>query len=81
MKVWPGDGSHLRGNFVVYTRFKVMDASLVLGKFAMDLEVLDIGNRDIVLRLSWLTENRCSVDTPDRCLRNVNTSQVIPCSV
>ena len=28
-----------------------------------------------------MTENRFSVDTQDRCLRNVNAGQVIPCSV
>ena len=72
VKVRQGDGSFLGGNFVVNTTFKVMDSSLVLGKFAMDAEVLDIGNRDVILGLSWLTENGFSVDTQDRCLRNVN---------
>ena len=47
----------------------------------MDAEVLDIGNRDVMLGLSWLTENRFSVDTQYRCLRNVNNGQVICCSV
>ena len=69
------------GNFVINTVFKVMDSSLVLGKFRMDAEVLDIENRDVILGLSWLTENGFSVDTQDRCLRNVNAGQVIPCSV
>ena len=45
------------------TMFKKMDSSWVLGKFAMDAEVLDIGNRDVILGLSWLTENGFSVDT------------------
>ena len=40
------------GNFVVNTAFKVMDSSLVLGKFGMDAEVLDMGNRDVILGLS-----------------------------
>ena len=40
---------------MVNTSFKVMDSSLVLVKFAMDVEVLDIGNRDVILGLSWLT--------------------------
>ena len=66
---------------MVNTSFKVMDSSSVLDKFAMDAEVLDIGNRDVILGLSWLTENGFSVDTQDRCLRNVNSGQVIPCSV
>ena len=81
VKVMQGDGSHLGGNFVVNTTFKVRDSSTVLGKFAMDAEVLDIGNRDVILGLSLLAENRFSVDTQDRCLRNVNTGQVISCSV
>ena len=50
-----------------------MDSSLVLCKFAMDAEVSDIGNRDVILGFS--------VDTQDRCLKNVNTGYVIPCSV
>ena len=81
VQVRQGDGSFLGGNFVVNATFKVMDLSSVLGKFTMDAEVLDIGNRDVILGLSWLTENGFSVDTQDRCLRNVNTGQVIPCSV
>ena len=47
----------------------------------MDAEVLDIGYRDIILGLSWLTENGFLVDTQDRCLRNVSTGQVIPCAI
>ena len=58
-----------------------MDSSLVLGKFVMDADVLDIGNRDVILGLSLLLENGCSVDTQNRCLGNVNSSHVIPCSV
>ena len=81
VKVRQVDGSHLEGNFVVNTTFKVMDSSSILGKFAMDAEVLDIGNRDVILGLSWLTQNGFSVDTQKRCLRNVNSSQVIPCFV
>ena len=81
VKVRQGDGSSLGRNFVVNTMFKIMNLSSVLGKFAMDAEVLDIGNRDVILGLTWLTENGFSVDTQDKCLRNVNTGQVIPWSV
>ena len=52
VKVRQREGSQLGGNFVVNTTFKVMDSSLVLSKFAMDAEVLDIGNRDVILGLS-----------------------------
>ena len=58
-----------------------MDSTSVVGKFAMDAEVADIGNRDVILGLSCLKENGFSVDTQDKCLRNVNTGQVISCSV
>ena len=54
-----------------------MGSYLVLGKFAMDAEVLYIGNRDIISGLSYWTENGFSVDTQDRCLRNVSNGQVI----
>ena len=57
VKVRQGDGSSLAGNFVVNTTCNVMDLSSVLGKFTMDAEVLDIGNRDVILGLSCLTEN------------------------
>ena len=81
VKIRHGDGSSLVGNFVVNTTFKEMNLCSVLGKFAMGAEVWDIGNSDVILGLSWLTESGFPVDTQDRCLRNVNTGQVIPCSV
>src|SRR5258706_4900792 len=81
VKMKQGDRSSLVGKFVVNTSFEVYDSSLTLVKFAMDAEVLDIRNRDIILGLSWLTENGFSVDTQDRCLRNVCTGQVIPCAI
>ena len=81
VKVRQREGSQLGGNFVVNTTFKVMDSSSVLGKFGMDAEVLYIGNRDVILGISWLTENGFSVDTQDSCLRNVNNGQVIPCAI
>ena len=49
--------------FVVNTRFKVIDCFSVLGKFAIDTEFLDIENRDGILQLSQLTENGFLVDT------------------
>ena len=48
VNVRQGDGSSLGLNFVVKTTFKLMDSYLILGKFTMDAEVLDIGNRDVV---------------------------------
>ena len=51
VKVRQRDRSCLAGNFVVNALFQVMDSSLVLGKFAMDAEVLYIRKRDIML---WL---------------------------
>ena len=61
VKVRQEDGSSSRGNFVVNRTFKVMYSSSILGKFAMDAEVLDIGNRDSILGLAWLIENGFSV--------------------
>ena len=80
VKVRQGDGGFLRVNFVVNTTFNVMDSSSVLGKFVKNTEVLDIGNRKVILGLSWLMENAFLVDTQDRCLRNLNTGQVISSS-
>ena len=49
VKVRQGDGSSLEGNFVRNTTFKVMDLSSSLGKITIDAEVMDIGNRDVIL--------------------------------
>ena len=88
VNVRQGDGSHLSGgNFIVNTSFKVFDlvssttSPTVLGKFSLDGEVLDIGNKDCILSLSWLTENGFLVDTQERCLRNAISGLVIPGSV
>ena len=75
------DGNCVRGIFVMHTSFKVIDSSALTGKFAIDTEVLDIGNRDVILGLFWLMENGFSVDTQNRYLRNVNSGQLIPTSV
>ena len=74
-------GSFMVGNIVVNMSLKVMHFLLVLFKFAIETKVLDIESRDVILSLSSLTENRFSMDAKDRCLRNVNTGQVIHCSV
>ena len=50
-------------------------------KFSLDAEVLDIGNEDCILGLTWLTEDGFLVDTQERCLRNAISGLVIPCSV
>ena len=83
VRVKQGDGSHLSGgNFVINHWFQVFSSPGVsLGKYSLDAEVLDIGKKDVVLGLSWLRENGFVVDPMDRCLRNVSTGLVIPCSV
>ena len=88
IKVRQGDGSHLSGgNLIVNTSFKVFDlvspitSPTVLCKFSLDAEVLDIGNKDCILGLSWLTENGFLVDIQQRCLRNSISGLVVPCSV
>ena len=72
---------------MVNTSFEVFDfvtsptSSTVLCKFSLDAEVLDIGNKDRILGVSWLTVNAFLVDTSERCLRNAISGLVIPCSV
>ena len=48
VKVRQEEGSSLGVNFVVHTTFKVMDSCTMLGKFGMDGEVVNIGNRYII---------------------------------
>lgn len=60
---------------------QVMNSFSILGNFAIDGMVLYIGNRDLILGLSWSMEHRFSVDTQDRCLRNVKTGKGISSSV
>ena len=88
VNVRQGDGSHLSGgHFIVNTSFKVFDfiasptSPTVLGEFSSDAKVWDIGNKDCILGLSWLTENGFLVDTQECCLRNAISDLVIPCSV
>jgi len=77
-----GDGSTLSGeNYVVNSSFRIYSKGSLLGKFSLDVEVLDIGKKDVILGLSWLVENGFMVDTQERCLRNVETGLVIPCSM
>ena len=83
ISVKQGDGSSLiGGNFIVNSSLQVFDSShTLLGKVSLDAEVLDIGKKDFILGLSWLVENGFSIDVEARCLRNVTTGLVIPCSV
>ena len=53
VKFREGDRSLLGGNCLVITTLKVIESSLVLDKFALDAEVLDIRNRDVILGLFW----------------------------
>ena len=75
-KVGQGDASFLEGNVVVNTTCKVMDSAAVLAKVAKNTKVLDIGNGDVIWGLAWLMENRFSMDTQNRCQRNVVNTQV-----
>ena len=68
-------------NFISNTSFKVINYSSILREFVIPAEVLHIGNTDIILGLSWLTDNRFSVLTQNRCVSNVNSGQVIACSI
>ena len=83
-----GDGCHLsEANFIVNTSFKVFDfvtsptSPTVLGKFSLNAEVLDRGNKDYILGLSWWTENGFLVDNQERSLRNAISGLVMSCPV
>jgi len=82
VNVKQGNGTNRSGgNFVVNTMIQILQDKVFISKFSLDTEVLDIGNKDLILSLSWLVENGFMVDTEGRCLRNVNTGIVIKCSV
>ena len=82
------DGYHLyRGNFIVDTSVEVFDFVTsptfppVSGKFSLDAEVLDIGNKACILGMACLTESVVLIDTQERSLRNAIAGLVIPCSL
>ena len=88
VKVRQGDGSHLSaGNFIFNTSFTVFDLAssptspTVVGKFSLDAEVLNVGNKDCIFGLSCVRENGFLIDTQERCLRNAISGLVIPWSV
>ena len=81
VKVRQEDRSIVVGKLPVNTSSQVMDSSLVSSRFRIGTKVLEIGNRNVIFILSWLTKNGFSVDMRDRCLRNVNTGYIIPCSI
>ena len=58
-----------------------MDNYLVLDKFAIDTGVLDFGNKDVILGLSWWMEHGFSVYNQSRYLSNISIGHVIRCSI
>ena len=72
---------------MVNTSFKVFDlvspptSATVLRKFSFDTEVLDIGKKDCILGVSWLTEYGFLGNIQERGLRNTISGLVIPYSV
>ena len=81
VRVKQGEGSGIEGRYVANTYIKAIDMDSQLVKFRLDAEVIDIGNRDCILGLSWLVQNGFSMDTQNRCLRSVNNGQVVHYSV
>ena len=69
------------GNCINNTFFKEMDSPIILGKFLMDVQVLNIEIRHVILYLCSLTETGCLVDTRDKCLRNISIGYLIPGSI
>ena len=56
-----------------------INTKAVVNKFLLDAEVFNIGQKEVVLGLSWLKENGFSVDVPNS--RLISSTTVIPCSV
>ena len=88
LNIRQGDASYLfRGDFFVNTLFSEFDlvspptSATVLCRLSLDAEDLNIGNKDCIVSLCWLTENDLLVDTQVRYLRNAISGVVIPCSV
>ena len=54
--------------------------SLSFNKFSLDAEVFDIGQKNVILGLSWLKENGFCVDVPNSRLVNEISGVVIPCT-
>ena len=73
-------------NFITNTSFKEFDfvtpptSPIGLGKFSLDAEFLDIGNKDCILGLSCVTENGFLVDIQEHGLRNAISGRIIPCA-
>ena len=49
VQFWQLDASSWKKGFAVHTSCKVIDAHLILSKCAIDAEVLNIGNREIIV--------------------------------
>jgi len=53
VNVKQGDGTNLSGGkFVVNPMIQIFQDKTFIGKFSLDAEVLDIGNKDLILGLS-----------------------------
>ena len=85
------DGTKIKGgHYVVNTSFVFPGAiggpisaenqDHNFNKFPLDAEVFDIGQKDVVLDLSWLKENNFSVDIPNSQIISA-TGVIIPCTV
>ena len=92
INVRQADKSKLRGghyvinNAIVIPGAKAINDSAgtantkaVVNKFLLDAEVYDIGQKEVVLGLSWLKENGFLVDVPNS--RLISSTIVIPCSI
>ena len=86
------DKSKLRGGHYIIndsiiipgaiTNTSIPDPSLkpnITNKFVLDAEVFDIGQKEVILGLSWLKENGFSVDVPNS--RLISPSMIIPCTI
>ena len=87
-RIRQADRSHIKGGkYVVNSSFIIPGAlepqgvqGVSCNKFCLDAEVFDIGQKDVILGLSWLKENGFSVDVPNSRLINEISGVVIPCT-
>ena len=69
----------VNASFVILHTMQIPASVSTPSKFSLDIEVFDLGHKDIILGLSWLHENGFSVDVPNSRLFNSTTGVVIPC--
>ena len=80
-RIRQADRSHIKGGkYIVNSSFVILGALGPFNKFSLDAEVFDIGQKEVILGLSWLKENGFSVDVSNSRLVNEISGIIIPCT-